>query len=348
MHRDARKLKPEAQYEVRRQAVRYSEQGLSYRKIASLLEVDKNTVGRWIQTYKREGLKALKPQKRGPKEGVHTKLTKQQQKSIRRKIIDKTPEQYKMPFALWSREAVTELIEQDTGLMLDRRLVGEYLKRWGFTPQRPAKQAYRRSDKKVKEWLEHEYPSIETKAKKENAQIHWADEAGVKSHDHRGRGYSLKGQTPIRKHNPIVEKVNMISSITNQGELKWMCYEESFTYQVFHRFLKRLIQEAQGRKLIIILDNLRVHHSKVIKRWVRRYSNLIELRFLPSYCPDLNPDEYLNCDLKTELSKRPEKREKGNWRPTVESCLLELERNPARVESYFQAKSIQYAARKSA
>ena len=347
MSRDARKLKPEAQFEVRRQAVRYYEQGFSHRKIASLLEVDKNTVGKWIRTFKAKGIQALKPQKRGPKEGVHTKLSKEQQQSIRRKIIDKTPEQYKMPFALWSREAVTDLIKKDTGLELDRRLVGEYLKRWGFTPQRPAKQAYRRNDKKVKEWLEKEYPEIESKAKKENAQIHWADEAGVKSHDHRGSGYSLKGQTPIRKHNPVVEKVNMISSVTNLGELKWMCYEESFTYQVFHRFLKKLINEAQGKKIIVILDNLRIHHSKVIKRWTRRYSKFIELRFLPSYCPDLNPDEYLNCDLKTELSKRPEKRDKGNWRPSVENCLRMLEQNPQRIASYFEAKSIQYAAQKS-
>lgn len=348
MHRDARKLTPEAQFEVRRQAIYYFEQGFSHRKIASLLEVDKNTIGRWIRTFKAGGLNALKPQKRGPKEGVHTKLTIEQQKSIRAKIIDKTPEQYKMPFALWSREAVTDLIKQETGLELDRRLVGEYLKRWGFTPQRPAKQAYRRNDKKVKQWLEEEYPAIEIKAKKENAQIHWADEAGVKSHDHRGRGYALKGHTPIRKHNPVVEKVNMISSVTNLGELKWMCYDESFTYQVFHRFLKQLIQEAKGRKIIVILDNLRVHHSKVIKRWVRMYSDLIELYFLPSYCPDLNPDEYLNCDLKTELAKRPEKREKGNWRPTVESCLQMLEEKPERIASYFKAKSIEYAARKSA
>jgi transposase len=92
----------------------------------------------------------------------------------------------------------------------------------------------------------------------------WADEAGIKSHDHRGRGYAPKGKTPVRLHNPNGEKINKISSITNQGKLRFLCYKGSFTYRVFHRFLKGLIEDANGKKIIVILDNLRVHHLKVI------------------------------------------------------------------------------------
>lgn len=344
MTRDARKLSPEAQFEIRRQAVAFHKDGESNRAIAKRLEVDETTVGQWLKVYRNKGLEALRPQKRGPKKGVHQKLTPKQQKAIKKKLVDKTPDQLKLPFALWSREAVADLIKQETGLELDRRLVGTYLKDWGFTVQRPVKRAYQRDDKKVKEWLEVSYPKIEEEAKEQDAEIHWADETGIKSHDHRGRGFAPKGQTPVRMHNPSYEKVNMISSVTNKGKLRWMCYDKSFTYQVFHKFLKALIEEAKGRKLIIILDNLRVHHSKVIKRWVRRYAHLIQLEFLPSYSPDLNPDEYLNCDLKTELAKRPEKRQKGNWKPTVEQCMRELENQPERIQSYFQAEPISYAA----
>ena len=228
--------------------------------------------------------------------------------------------------------------------MLDLRQVGRYLKRWGFTPQRPLKRAYQRCDTKVQTWLTQEYPAIKKLAAEEAAEIHWTDEVGIKSHDHRGRGFSPKGVTPVRMHNPSYEKVNMISSVTNQGKLRFMCYDGSFNYQMLHKFLNKLVTESGGRKIHVIVDNLRVHHAKVIKRWLRMYSQYIEVHYLPSYSPDLNPDEYLNCDLKTELAKRPERRTKGQWRKTVDSTMEMLSEKPERVASYFQAESISYAA----
>lgn len=342
--RDARKLKPEAQFEIRRQAIRLHKQKHGPVEIGRRLEVDYGTVRKWIKAWKQGGMKALAVRKRGPKPGTTLQLQPEEQKMIRKRLVEKTPDQLKLPFALWTREAVGLLIEEITGKKLDLRQVGRYLKRWGFTPQRPVKRAYQRCDKAVKKWLEVDYPKIKRQAQKEGAEIHWVDETGLNSHDHRGRGYAPKGKTPVREHNACREKVNMISSVTNQGKLRFMCYEGSFTYQVFHKFLKNLIIEAEGRKLVVIVDNLRVHHSKVIKRWLRRYSAHIEVRYLPSYSPDLNPDEYLNCDLKAELAKRPERRERGKWKATVEDVAEELSRKPERVKKYFEAESISYAA----
>ena len=342
--RDARKLSPTAQREVRRQAVVLWKNGMSKGEIAAQLDVHRNTVGKWLSRYRQAGMGALEVNKRGPKPGNTAVLSESEQAGIRKIITDKCPEQLKLPFALWTREAVGRLIEKRTGKALDLRQVGRYLKRWGFTVQRPTKQAYQRSDKAVEDWRNHEYPKIKALAQQEDAEIQWLDESGIKSHDHRGRGYAPKGQTPVRKHNPCGEKINQISSITNQGKLRFMCYEGSFNYRTFHQFLSRLLREANGRKIHVIADNLRVHHSKVIRRWVRRYAHLIQLHYLPSYCPDLNPDEYLNCDLKTELAKRPERREKGQWARIVENTLEALAANPLRIRKYFQAKPIRYAA----
>lgn len=342
-NRDSRKLSPDAQHEVRRQAMKMHQEGVKNGKIAELLEIHRNTVGKWIKRFQSGGIKSLSVQKRGPKIGSMMQLSSKEQNSIRKKLIEKEPDQLKLPFALWTREAVGLLIKKKTGQDLDLRQVGRYLKRWGFTAQRPAKQAYQRCDKKVKVWLDTDYPAIKQRAEQEGAEIHWADETGIKSHNHRGRGFSPKGKTPIRKHNAQYEKVNMISSVTNQGKLRFMCYDGSFTYQTFHKFLRNLILESAGRKIFVIVDNLRVHHAKVIQRWLKFHRNLIEVHYLPSYSPDLNPDEYLNCDLKTELAKRPERREKGQWRPTVEATMQYLASKPERVASYFKAESIQYA-----
>lgn len=344
VERDARTLGQEAQHEVRRQAIKLYLKGSGPSIIAKDLDVHRNTVTGWIQRYDKGGMKALGIGKRGPRPGTTLQIDVVTQNDIRKQLVEKHPDQLKLPFALWTREAVGLLITERTGQVLDLRQVGRYLKRWGFTPQRPVKRAYQRCEKKVAEWIKTEYPAIKKKAELEGGEIQWADEAGLKSHDHRGRGFAPKGKTPVRLHNPSYEKVNMISSVTNQGKLRFMCYEGSFNQRVFHRFLSGVVKDAAGRKLHIIVDNLRVHHGKIIRRWLRRYSNYIELHYLPSYSPDLNPDEYLNCDVKTELAKRPERRTKGKWRESVEGALESIASQPERVASYFKSKHILYAA----
>lgn len=343
-HRDARKLPTAAQEELRRRGVQLCENGYTQEQVAEMLDVHRCTVVGWVVRARTGGGKALASAKRGPKTGERSQLDAAEQKLIRSLIADKNPEQLKLPFALWTREAVRELIAAKTSKHLDVREVGRFLRKWGFTPQRPAKRAYKRCDTKVLRWLKEEYPAIEKKAHEEGAEIQWADEAGLKSHDHRGRGYAPKGKTPVRLHNPSGEKINMISSLTNRGKLRFLCYEGSFTYRVFHRFLKALVLDAAGRKLHIIVDNLRVHHAKVIKRWLRRYQRSIEVHYLPSYSPDLNPDEYFNCDIKAELAKRPERRTKGQWAATVQATAESLAAKPERIASYFKAASILYAA----
>lgn len=342
--RDARKVGADVKYEIRRQAVKLHKEGLNHSEIARRLEVHRSTVGGWIKEYKQGGLKAIGKKRIGRPPGSGMQLGEKEQKRIRKMIVDKDPEQMKLSFALWTREAVKNLIKEIVGKELDLRQVGRYLKRWGMTAQRPVKRAYQRDQKKVNKWIQEEYPRIKQKAKEEGGEIQWVDETGIHSHDHRGKGYAPRGKTPVRKHNPNMEKINKISSITNQGKVRFMCYKERFTYQVFHRFLKKLIEDAKGQKIHVIADNLRVHHSRVIGRWLRRYHTLIELHHLPSYCPDLNPDEYFNCDLKTQLAKRPERRQKGKWEETVTSTLHELASQPERIKKYFNAKPIQYAA----
>ncbi len=61
-------------------------------------------------------------------------------------------------------------------------------------------------------------------------------------------------------------------------------------------FCQRLIKSA-GRKVFFVLDNLRVYHAKIFKAWLDGLKKDIEVFYLPSYSPELNPDEYLNCDF---------------------------------------------------
>tara|TARA_B100001093_G_scaffold520495_1_gene616811 strand:+ start:9538 stop:9948 length:411 start_codon:yes stop_codon:yes gene_type:complete len=118
--------------------------------IATELEVHRNTIGDWVKLYKNHGSKAITSKPRGRKKGSGKKLSLAQEKDIQKVIIDKDPNQMKLEFALWTREAVLELIKQICGLDLQIRTVGNYLNNWGFTRQRLAKRAYRREDKKCR------------------------------------------------------------------------------------------------------------------------------------------------------------------------------------------------------
>lgn len=114
-----------------------------------------------IRRYSEAGASALKPDARSKKPGSGRVLSEAQEAAVRQIICDKRPEQLKMEFALWNRSAVAQLIERECGISLSVRGVGNYLKRWGFTPQKPIKKAYEQRPEAVQEWLNKDYPAIE-------------------------------------------------------------------------------------------------------------------------------------------------------------------------------------------
>jgi transposase len=341
--RDARTLKPIQLDELRSRAISLWKKGNNRRKIAGLLDVHYNSVGRWIATYDSEGAGALVSARRGRKKGGCRNLLPDQEKEIQKVIIDKTPDQLKMPFALWTRRAVCDLIETKFGLWLPERTCGDYLKRWGFTPQRPARRNYEQNPEAVKRWIQEDYPRIAERAKLEHAEIHWGDETGVRNDCQHGRGYAPVGKTPVARNSSKRFSTNMISSVTNQGKVRWMVYRDNFNADVFIKFMTRLIRDA-GRKIILIVDNLRVHHCKPVKEWVALHSEQIELAFLPSYSPEHNPDEYLNGDLKSALGRKPSPCTQADLEANLKGHMRMLSKSPKRAAAYFEAEFIRYAA----
>lgn len=343
--KDARSLSPAAQEEKRRTAINLRKQGMGFEEIGEAVGVTRVAVSGWWRRYNSSGIKALKAKRRGRKSGEHRTLSVKQESEIRKMIVDKTPDQLKMPFALWSRQAVGLLIKARFDIKMPVRTIGLYLQRWGFTPQKPAKRAYEQRPAEVKKWLEETYPKIAADAKKEGAEIHWGDETGLRSDDHRGRGYAPKGVTPLKRVSAKRSSVNLISTVTNQGKVRFMIFNGTFTAQMMIKFLKRLIKDAE-RKVFLILDNLRVHHAIMVREWLDEepMRELIEVFYLPSYSPELNPDEYLNCDLKGGVFGQAPIRDKENLKKAALSHLRLLQKKPQRVQKYFKNKFIAYAA----
>ncbi len=340
---DTRKLSPETQYELRKQVIRLRKKGKSNQEIAEIVGVYHTHVSTIWQSYQKGGLDALKPKVRGRKHGEQRNLTADQEATAKKLLVDKTPDQLKLQFALWTRDAVRLAIKQEFGIELPLRTITDYLKRWGFTPQKPAKRAYEQNPKAVQQWLESAYPEIAARAKQEKAEIHWGDETGVQSDAYNARGFAPKGKTPIVRLNAKKSSINMISSITNQGKVRFMLYQETMTAQVFIKFLSRLVKDAD-RKVFLILDNHRVHHSKIVKEWLEQHKEQIELFYLPSYSPELNPDEYLNGNLKQRIRSGMPARSQKDLVKKTRSFMKTLQRRPNHVRSYFKHPMVSYAA----
>ncbi len=341
---DARFQTLEQLHERRKQVVRLHKKGIKVMQIVAMTGLSHPTVRTTIDLFDAGGWAGIRPALRGRNRGDGRVLSQAQEDAIQRMIIDKRPEQLKMDFSLWSRAAVGQLIDQEFGIKLQVRSIGKYLARWGFTPQKPIKRAYEQSPAAVQAWLEGEYPAIEQRARAEGGEIHWGDETALVNTDVRGRSYAPAGKTPVAMAVGCTrQKLSMIATVTNQGKARWMIIDEAFDAEKLIEFLQALIKDA-GKKVFLILDNLRVHHSKLVKAWVDERKDQIELFYLPSYSPQLNPEERLNADLKQEMGKRVPVRTKAKLREAANEHMSMLEKTPERVMSYFQDRRVRYAA----
>ena len=339
--KDARSLPAVAQEDLRRKAVKAVLGGMKQVEAAKVLGVTRQAIGKWLKAHRQGGLKTLKAKRQGrPKGGS---LLGWQSAQIAKSVVDRCPDQLKMPFYLWTREAVGQLIERRFGVGLSVWTVGRYLARWGFTPQKPMRRAFEKNPEAVHRWLDEKYPAILKQAKQEKADIYWGDEMGMRSDHTVGRSYGRRGQTPVILGTGVRFGCNMISAITNKGQLNFMVFKQRFKANVFEEFLRRLVRQSE-RKVFIIVDGHPVHRSGKVKKWLNKNEKHIRLFFLPSYSPELNPDEILNQDVKSNAVGRKRARCQNELIANVRSFLWGRQRRPNVVKKYFSETHVSYAA----
>ncbi len=271
-----RKLNPQTQYEIHKQVIRLRKKGKSNLEVAEIVGIHPSTASTLWQRFVKEGESAIKLGRRGRQKGEKRILTAELETELKKIITDKTPDQLKMPYALWTRGAIHLFIKQHYGIDIPLRTITDYLKRWGFTPQKPAKRAYEQNPKMVQKWLEEEYPVIKAKAKQEKAIIYWGDETGIQNYAYQVKGFSPKGKTPIISLNVNRSRINMVSAVSNQGQVRFMLYKDTMTSERLIQFMSRLIKDANC-KVYLVLDNLRAHHSKDVKKWLANNTDKIEV-----------------------------------------------------------------------
>jgi len=343
--KDARSLSQDAQEVLRVRGVKMLEQGLTQAEVAVRLGVSERAVNAWRRRFRRGGWKALAKRPRGRGSEQQMVLSAAAQQRVVDAVRSRFPDQLRIPGLLWTRSAVQELIERECGVRLDVSTVGRYLRRWGFTLKRPVKRMLEADPVVVEAWLSDVYPRIEARAKRERALILWQDESGVRLQQLTPlAGYAPKAVRAVAKVSGKYIGTNMISALSNAGQLHFSLFDGKFTAQRFIEYLERLIGDYAGRKLMLICDNHSTHHANDVKAWVSEHSERIELVFLPAYSPHLNPDEYLNQDVKRHirsLHQRPAS--KPALKDTLTSFLGLRQSQPEIVRNYFNAPHVQYA-----
>jgi transposase len=339
-HLDARLLHPVIQHRLRHEAVDLFLKGKNPTDISKQLGVSRQSIYNWTRMHSEFGKKGLNIHKRGRPKG--TQLQPWQSAQIVNLIKNYCPNELSMSFFLWTRESIGTLIQDKFGIKLSKWTVGRYLANWGFTPQKPARRAIEQNPKAIERWFDVEYPAIQKLAKKEKATIHWGDEMGLRSDHNVGRTYGLKGKTPVVKRTGNRFSCNMISTITNLGKLSFMVFHENFTSDIFLTFLKRLVRQSD-RKLFLIVDNHRAHKSKKVNTWLADNVDNIRVYYLPSYCPELNPDEFLNQDVKSYLGKQ-RLHTKAQMVKSLSSHLKMRQKQPCIIQNFVKGCHPRYAA----
>lgn len=339
---DARKLSPDALFDLRTRVVAAVQAGMSQVQAARTFAVHRSAVNRWCQAAGSGQANALAPQRRGRKP-TGGPLPPSQEQALLEAIRTRHPDDLGVTDTLWTRDAVAEYAADAFGVTRSRWVWGRWLRRRGFTPQRPARRAAEQNPADLDRWRAEVYPGIAAEATAAGAEVHWLDEMGLRADHNPGTGYSPRGTPPTARVSGNRHRVNVISTLTNAGTLRFSVFAGRFTAAVFLAFLARLLRSTTG-VVFLVADGHPVHRSRKVAEWVSEHADRLRLFFLPPYCPELNPTEYLNNAVKGTVPRVRRAMDKKELAGQVRSYLRTAQKRKGVLRRFFKAKPVRYAA----
>lgn len=335
---DGRKLSPKTIEEIRIRAVQRVQEGESPEKVIKMLGFARACIYNWLARYRNGGWDALKT---GHRAGRPRKLNGSQIAWIYRTIVDKDPLQMKFPFALWTRGMVVTAIKQKFGIKLSESSVGRLLRQMGLSCQKPLFRAYQQSPQTIAEWKQNIFPEIKKRAKRLGAAIYFQDESGIRSDYHSGRTWAPIGQTPIIEATGARFGLNMMGAISMRGEMRFMVIKSSVSAEQICNFLNRLMHNAD-RPIFLIWDGHPTHRSKKVRECVDSFNGKLEVYYLPSYSPELNPIEQVWNNVKNHGVGRKKVLGPDQLKTAVLSHLRRLQKLPSIVKAFFRHPECAY------
>jgi transposase len=335
---DGRKLSHKTLEEMRLRAVRQVQEGARPDDVAAALGLNRSTVFAWVAAFRSGGREALLAK---PVLGRPPKLTAKQLGELYRIVAGSNPSQLEFEFELWTRDLVRQVIKRTFGVDMSVVSVGRWLRALGLSPQKPLHRAYQANPEAVEAWKKEQYPAIHARAKMEGATIYFLDEASVRSDYRTGTTWAPVGETPVVKATGARFSVNMISAIASVGQMRFAIVEGTLDAEKFIGFLRSLLHDTPGT-VFLVVDGHPVHRSKAVKEFVASTEGRLELFQLPSYSPQLNPDEWVWKNIKHDRVGKRAVTGPDQLKQLAASALEALQAAPGKIRGFFGDPHLAY------
>lgn len=333
--RDGRRLSRDVLEHIRLQAVREIRGGESPEVIARRIGFCREIVYEWLRRARREGLGSLRHR---PAPGAQPKLSPTQIRQVKQWVVTRPASYFGFLSDLWTVARLRKVLRQRFHVTFSPSGLWRFLRREGLSPQRPLKLALERDAAAIRRWLREEYPRIRAAARKTRALLYFGDESGVRTDHVSGRTWGQRGQTPVARRASRQRAVlSLLSAMTPRGELVFMTSPAKVNTEIFIRFLRTLLAHHRGRRLVVIVDRSPYHCSRGTRQFVHAHRQRLRLEYLPSYAPELNPDEGVWSHLKRSGATDSTTGSFEELRRRVRSHLQSLQRRPRLIRAFYCA-----------
>lgn len=326
-----RQLKHDVLEHYRFRAIKLRKKGWKISSIAEAFGVNRRAVARWLANYRKGGKKALLSKKaRGPS----FKLTEQEMKALLT-IFKDNAMRYDFETPLWTCRMIQQVIQKRMGKKIHTTNIMRWLNRWNFTNQKPQRRASQRDEKAVKKWLAEEWPKIKAHARRWQAMLYFQDECGVSLTAVLGKTWAPKGKTPIANVTGKRGGLCVTSAISPAGKLVFRIEKEKIKAGQHIEFLQQIMKQHPYRKIIVIEDRARPHIAKKVSEYVAQHKNRFAVYYLPSYAPELNPDEHVWAYLKAHQLKTHQAQDTEELKKLVGRKMRGIQRRKPLINSFF-------------
>ena len=331
LKKDGRKIKRDVLEYLRFQAIELLEKGKKTAAISEDFGVSLVTVYRWINSYKKNGADGLKKRK-AP--GAKSKLTPNEIK-ILLKFLEKTADEYGFETPLWDCKKIRQLISEKFGKKIHNSNIWRFLKRMNLSFQKPQGESIEKDEYEVEAWIRDVWPKIKAHARRWQAMLYFQDESSVQLTSVLGKTWAPIGKTPKVKVTGKRGSICITSAISPAGKLIFRLEKKRINADLHIEFLKQIQEHHPNRKIIVVEDRAPPHIAKKVDEFAESQKKKLAVYNLPSYSPELNPDEHVWAYLKSVKLKTHQAKSMKEFKPMVLSKMRSIQGKSTLVSSFF-------------